>query len=442
MMAANPFSLLKTPPMDASQAQDQYSLGQKQALVQMMQQAALSQNMPQQGAIASPTSPLVPLMQALMGYKAKSAQGELNQGYADYAKKQQDQRASALASMLGGKAPTEKVDMNTAMAQADQAIRSGVPKEIVDTYLSTAKESNKQPSLQSTSHGMRFNPQTGAYSDADGKPLTDEEVQARMSATTKRSVEWKDVGDKLVPVWNDTGEDVPGIKPKQKGMTPTQASSKFTDGDSNLLAAFAERGVSLPTGLRSKEQISNTLKGLRARNPDLNEDQIAEKVASGQIDFGVEKKETQVAAGIGGKIAYAENEIKQITPLVREASAKVPRGSFVPWNKLSQYTDAQLSDPNLKELKLYMNTLSNAYDMLAARGGTDMEKRKHNREMFDTADSPQALEAALKAVENEARISGKAAAVSVIPNRRRQEESPPTDLASAALAELKRRGLK
>lgn len=221
-----------------------------------------------------------------------------------------------------------------------------------------------------------------------------------------------------------TGERTAGA---DIAKTPTPGE-KLTDArgskggpfNQELLAALAARGVSLPTGFRSKEQMLATLNGLIARYPNNTMDEIADAVANGQIVFGGEKKETQTSAAQAGKITYAENEIKLIAPLIREASAKVPRGTFVPWNKLKQYADSQLSDPALKELKSYMTTLSNAYDMLAARGGTDMEKRKHNRELFDTADSPEALEAALKAVENEASISGQAAQKSMLPRSQRE----------------------
>lgn len=226
------------------------------------------------------------------------------------------------------------------------------------------------------------------------------------------------------------GQDV------QKTMTPDEKHKadtrpNFGGRSQALLAALAARGVSLPAGFRSQAQMQSTLNGLLSKYPDKNEDEIADAIASGQINFGAEKKETSTAAGIGGKIAYAENEIKQITPLIRQASALVPRGSFVPWNKLKQYGDAQISDPNLKELKSYMQTLSNAYDMLAARGGTDMEKRRHNRELFDTADSPEALEAALRAVENEATISSKAAADSMRPRSERNQPTQSTPLTNA-----------
>ena len=198
---------------------------------------------------------------------------------------------------------------------------------------------------------------------------------------------------------------------KKEGLTvkvDTGAGS-FEGRNGEILAALAEKGVSLPAGFRSKSQQLALLNSLSKRNPDLTADQIAEKIKTGQIDLANQKIEGKVAAGIAGKIAYAENEIEQTIPLVREASANLPRGEFVPWNKLRQMGEKDFSNPDLAEFRAYMTSLSNAYDMLAARGGTDVEKRAENRKLFDTAQSPEALERVLKAVQKEAQVSGAAA---------------------------------
>lgn len=193
----------------------------------------------------------------------------------------------------------------------------------------------------------------------------------------------------------------------------SNSSVGFEGKNGEILAALAERGISLPAGFRSRGQQIGLLNALQKKNPDLSADEIAEKIKNGQIDITGAKKEVSIAAGIAGKIAYAENEIQQTIPLVREASAKLPRGKFVPYEKLKQMGEKELSDPDLAEFKMYMNSLSNAYDMLAARGGTDMEKRKENRRNFDTASSPEALERILTAVSNEAKASSRAGRASM-----------------------------
>lgn len=188
-----------------------------------------------------------------------------------------------------------------------------------------------------------------------------------------------------------------------------QAGGGFTDEMGALMAALAERGVSLPTGFRSKAQQAELYKGLLARNQGKSPDEIADGIAKGQIEFGAQKKETQVAAGMAGKIEVATNELEGNIPYALELSAKVPRGKFVPWNKLKQAGMAQISDPDLKSLKAVLTTISNNYDVISARGGTDMAKREHTRQLFDSADSPEALKAVLGVMQREATIAHSAA---------------------------------
>ena len=202
----------------------------------------------------------------------------------------------------------------------------------------------------------------------------------------------------------------------------------FAGPVSDLQAAMADLGVTLPAGFRSKEQQLGLLKGLINRHPGMTADQIAQGLKEGILGFRGEQKAIDTAGGIAGRIRFAEQELLQTIPLALEASDAIDRGKFVPFNKLRQLTDTKMSDPALKTLKVYMTSLSNAYDVLSARGGTDAEKRAHNREMFDTADSPEALRAALQAVQKETEIAGRAAEASMRP---RGAPTPPPGSAAA-----------
>jgi hypothetical protein len=208
-------------------------------------------------------------------------------------------------------------------------------------------------------------------------PITHEVMRKGAAPAQASHVEWKDVGDKLMPVDSITGQAVPGLQPMAKKDTPAGARVSFSGQRSDLLAALASKGVSLPAGLRSQSQMAATIDGLLAKYPQNTPDEIADRIATGQIDFGAAKKETQISAGQAGKVAVAVNELSTFGDQVLEASKAVPRGSFIPLNKLMQMTDAQISDPALINYKVKMQSLNNAYDTLAARGGTDADKRAH-----------------------------------------------------------------
>jgi hypothetical protein len=202
---------------------------------------------------------------------------------------------------------------------------------------------------------------------------------------------------------------------EQERMLETQAFRRqmagggFTPQMGDIMAALAERGVSLPTGLRSRQQQAALYQGLLQRHAGKSPDEIADLIKSGQIDLKSEIKETQTAAGIAGRIAVAENEIGPMGDLVMESANKVGRTNFLPVNRLLNTLDTNLNDPNLRALKVRITSLLNAYDVLAARGGTDMAKREEAHSLLSTADSPEALSAAVDAFKQEMTIAKRAA---------------------------------
>jgi hypothetical protein len=240
-------------------------------------------------------------------------------------------------------------------------------------------------------------------------PITHEVLRKGAAPAQASHVEWKDVGDKLVPVDSITGKAVEGLQPLAKKDTPAGSRVSFSGNRSELLAALASKGVSLPAGLRSQSQMAATIDGLLAKYPQNTPDEIADKIATGQVDFGAAKKETQIAAGQAGKVAVAVNELSTFGDQVADASKAVPRGSFIPFNKLMQMTDAQISDPALINFKVKMQSLNNAYDTLAARGGTDADKRAHIAALFNTATSQEGVDALVKALKDEGRAAKEAA---------------------------------
>lgn len=102
---SNPFQFVKSPALDSGQAMDQFTLAQKQQIIDALKQSALNpQPTPQYGAIASRTSPITPIIQALMGYKAGKDQSELNKQYSNLFDKQYE----GMASMFGAPQQTSQ----------------------------------------------------------------------------------------------------------------------------------------------------------------------------------------------------------------------------------------------------------------------------------------------------------------------------------------------
>ena len=83
---------------------------------------------------------------------------------------------------------------------------------------------------------------------------------------------------------------------------------------------------------------------------------------------------TQFSANYAGELSYqrgagssaqrvenATNEVEQLIPQALETSKALPRGKFVPWNKLQQQWEAGTSDPAYYDFSLANFSLMNAY---------------------------------------------------------------------------------
>lgn len=94
-----------------------------------------------------------------------------------------------------------------------------------------------------------------------------------------------------------------------------------------------------------------------------------------------------------GKIAARVQEAQNFAIVAKDASAAVPRGQFLPYNKLQQATETQLSDPKLAKLKAATNSLINAYAAAVGGGVPTVHDKEAAADMLSTAQSPEAYNA-------------------------------------------------
>ena len=192
---------------------------------------------------------------------------------------------------------------------------------------------------------------------------------------------------------------------QRNGLDAALAKAKegeFTEQESSLLAAMADKNVSLPAGLRSQKQIKSTLDGLMKEHPELDANGIAEGLKSGKLKLAAETKAASTAGAQIGKVSLASNELDTFGDQLLEASKGLPRGTSLTLNGILQASEAQLSDPKLLRLKTKLQAVNSAYDQLAARGGTDKDKRAHIRELFNEKLSDKAIQELVRSVKEEA----------------------------------------
>lgn len=394
-----------------SQYQDSVQqLQRRQAIANMLSQqgsAPIETRTSGTGAypVAVRTSPLEVISKLASTYAANRINNDVDQRYSQIAQ-QMGAEQGAAAQDLENSVPADEVG-----AEALNRIRNAPDNALINpvsdraSALMRATNAGIDPSVIAalTKKPEGYNLSAGQTRfDARNQPIA-----SVAEKTPEDFVDYVDAGDKRNPVSHRTGAPIAGLPAMQKGMTPAGAAADakrsvgFSDDASALLASLASKGISLPAGMRSKDQQVSTLNGLLAKYPGMAPDDIAEKIAGGQITFGAAKKETQIAAGQAGKVAVAANELKTFGDQVLEASAAVPRGNFIPLSKLLQMKDSSISDPALLRFKAKMQALNSAYDQLAARGGTDQDKRAHIHELFQTAAGPEAVQALVQALREE-----------------------------------------
>lgn len=208
-----------------------------------------------------------------------------------------------------------------------------------------------------------------------------------------QKVRYVDNGADLVPVDAFTGQPVPGVKPIPKKLPPGMAFDPTSV--ENTAQMIANGQMPMITGFSLKTPWGQAvLSRVKEINPNYS-----------AIDYASASKATTTAAAIAGKVGYAENEILRTAPLALQASSAVPRTNFVPLAKLEQLGEKNVNDPALRQFMVYNQSLINAYEMLAARSGTDANKREHIEGLLRTADTPESYQAAVQAIIGEAKAS-------------------------------------
>jgi hypothetical protein len=394
-----------------------------------------------QGAVQAPQQPTDPLSQLGDPGRIEAERGRLTEAMAALGFKGPQEAMHTSAQIQAEQDKHAKYARMTAW-QNDQDVTG-------QAFLHTlATDPQADQVMRNNPKAMQMWPQVALQLGLDARDMSAHNVQKAGALLYNQRATWAGVDPIPLPLERAKGEGGYPYLVDQQGKptaipgqtTPAEAqrlgmerdrlemakriSEGFSGKAGELLAAFTEKGVTLPAGMRSKEQQIATLKGLIDRNPDKTPDEIAGLVAEGKINLAGLMKETTVAGGISGKIKYAENELSGSIPLALEASRAVDRGKFVPLNRLLQMGNASISDPDLLNLKIKTQSVLNAYDMLAARGGTDVGKREAQHALLTSAQSPEAYETALKAFEQEAQVAHAAADKSL--NRAPAAQKQPT----------------
>jgi len=115
------------------------------------------------------------------------------------------------------------------------------------------------------------------------------------------------------------------------------------------------------------------------------------------------------AGTYGARVEAASAEVDQLMPQALEASRALPRGEWVPINKLVQQFEAGTSDPNYYDFAFANWSLVNAYARaINPTGVPRLEDKKHALELVSLATDDKSYERVLARMKKEVEASKKA----------------------------------
>lgn len=167
--------------------------------------------------------------------------------------------------------------------------------------------------------------------------------------------------------------------------TAKMLAEQFISGRTQALSGLGYGSV----GAANRTKILNEVSRI-AQERGMNGTDLAAK-AQEYMGLGAEARALGTSAA---RIGAAAQEATSLMPIAIAASEAVPRGKFVPINKLSQMAESSISDPALARFKAANNALVNTYVRAISPSGvpTDLV-RKEAYSLLQTVDGPEKYKA-------------------------------------------------
>jgi len=285
---------------------------------------------------------------------------------------------------------------------------AGTPKSVLDSLQNLRKFNPTW--LQSTEGRKMYQ----RVADEEAQRRQKEAATASSVAATKKTE--LEIG--YLPAREKRAEEELQLSRERVGIARQNAGENMSDLAGDIQLGMIKHGVPM-TGLgRSVGMQRQALENLAKKYPSLTGEEVAIMLRDGQISTVALRKEAMTAATFAGRTRVAVEEVPQFGALVSQAAHKLQnRGNLVAWNKLQNFKESQLSDPDLKQFYLYMKSLQNTYNTMVARGGIDAKQREHIEQLFDKGDNATTIDALVEAISNESLRAQRAAVKAMTPSQ-------------------------
>lgn len=134
-------------------------------------------------------------------------------------------------------------------------------------------------------------------------------------------------------------------------------------------------------------------------------------IAAKNAEFTGTLAAERTAGTRAANVELASSEASKIIPIAREASAAVPRSSFMPFSQLEQMVKKGTNDPAIRKFVAANNTLVNVYSRAISPNGVGtVHDKEHARQLLDTAFDNESYNAVLDTMEQEIKAAREAPA--------------------------------
>jgi hypothetical protein len=199
---------------------------------------------------------------------------------------------------------------------------------------------------------------------------------------------------------------------KQQIAAGAGDDAKFSPDDLTFLAQQARQGdTSVYQNLGRGAQGAKNIIALRREvmKQEREAGGTGADIAAANVSFQGEKAAARTGATKATNVGMAVTEAQQTFPLVRQASAALPRTEFPGVNRALQAAQTGSGDPRVIALGTALNTSVNAYARAISPSGTPtVSDKEHARELLNTASTPEQLNAVLSMMEKEMAAASKA----------------------------------
>lgn len=169
--------------------------------------------------------------------------------------------------------------------------------------------------------------------------------------------------------------------------------------------------------------LGQVIQAAQAIQPGFNGTQASAALAQ----FGGQKTAAGVVGRTAGATAVGANEIGQLKPLIMQVAQKINTSQFPTVNAIENAVRAGTGNPDVVQLRSYVQTLRNAYQQIAARGGRMTDQvRRYGEELINGNMPIAQLGAAADAMANEATVVKGATAGAMQDVTGRQPAAAPT----------------